>query len=311
MYSKSYDEYNKIKKILISLRILLFKKRIYKKYIENNYNVEVAFLEGPITAILSVKNKKTKKIAWIHTDISLIFGNSFKAKIKKIYNKNIYKKYNKLIFVSNQNLEKFNNFYNINVEKQVINNYVNTENVIKLSREFNVDIFNKDIINFVMVSRLVEAKAIDRLIDVHNRLMKDGYNHKFYIIGDGPLKQELLDKITKLNVSKTFILLGQKENPYPYILKSDYFCLLSRYEGFGMVVAEAKALNKFILITDTAAKETLENYDNKKIFDNSEQGIYNGLKDIIQNNKNIKLSDNTIYTKNNEIINKINNILGE
>lgn len=146
---------------------------------------------------------------------------------------------------------------------------------------------------------------------MHARLIKEGYNHNFYIIGDGPLKQELVDKITKLNVMKTFILLGQKENPYPYILNSDYFCLFSRYEGFGMVVAEAKALNKSILITDTAAKEALQNYNNKKIFENSEQGIYNGLKYIIQNNKNIKISDSILNTNNNEILNKIKNILGE
>ena len=88
LYSKSYNEYNKIKKILISLRILFLKNTIYKKYINNNYDVEVAFLEGPITTILSSKNKKVKKIAWIHNDISLVFGNSIKAKFKKIFNRN-------------------------------------------------------------------------------------------------------------------------------------------------------------------------------------------------------------------------------
>jgi glycosyltransferase involved in cell wall biosynthesis len=311
LYPKSYNEYNKFKKLLISLRILFFKNSIYKKYIKNNYDVEVAFLEGPITNILSSKNKNTKKIAWIHSDISLIFGNNLKSKVKKIINKKVYKKYQELVFVSNNNLQEFNKLYNITVNKQVINNYLNKENVLKLCKEFNVDLFEQNTINFVTVARLVEAKAIDRLINVHSKLITTGYNHNFFVIGDGPLKEVLQNKITELNLSKTFILLGQKENPYPYILNSDYFCLFSHYEGLPMVLLEAKVLNKFILITDNSSKEALEDYENKKIFENNENGIYNGLKEIIENNKNIKIINNNFNSINIEIINKIKNLLGD
>lgn len=310
LYPKSYNEYNKLKKLLISLRILFLKNSIYKKYIKNNYNIEIAFLEGPITTILSAKNKNTKKIAWIHSDISLIFGNGIKSNLKKLINKNTYKKYQELIFVSNNNMQEFNKIYNLNVNKQVINNYLNKENVIKLSTEFDVDLFNKNTINFVTVARLVKAKAIDRLISVHSKLIKNGYVHNFFIVGDGPLKEDLQNKINSLNLSESFILLGQKENPYPYILNSDYFCLFSYYEGLPMVLLEAKTLNKFILITDNSSKEALENYENKKVFENTETGIYNGLKEIIENNKNIEITNNYIDT-NIEIINKIKKLLGD
>ncbi len=310
LYPKPYNEYSKLKKLLISLRILFLKNSIYKKYIKNNYNIEIAFLEGPITTILSAKNKNTKKIAWIHSDISLIFGNGIKSNLKKLINKNTYKKYQELIFVSNNNMQEFNKIYNLNVNKQVINNYLNKENVIKLSTEFDVDLFNKNTINFVTVARLVEAKAIDRLISVHSKLIKNGYVHNFFIVGDGPLKESLQNKINSLNLYESFILLGQKENPYPYILNSDYFCLFSYYEGLPMVLLEAKTLNKFILITDNSSKEALENYENKKIFENTEAGIYNGLKEIIENNKNIKIINNNIDT-NIETINKIKNLLGD
>lgn len=310
LYPKPYNEYNKFQKLLISLRILFFKNSIYKKYIKNNYNIEIAFLEGPITNIFSAKNKNTKKIAWIHSDISLIFGNGIKSNFKKLINKKIYKKYQELIFVSNNNMQKFNEIYNLNINKQVINNYLNKENVIKLSTEFNVDLFNKNTINFVTVARLVEAKAIDRLINVHNKLINAGYSHKFFIVGDGPLRKDLQNKINLLNLSESFILLGQKENPYPYILNADYFCLFSYYEGLPMVLLEAKALNKFILITDNSSKEALENYENKIIFENTENGIYNGLKEIIESNKNIKITNNNFNT-NIEIINKIKHLLGD
>ena len=70
------------------------------------------------------------------------------------------------------------------------------------------------------------------------------------------------EKIKKNKVEDSFFLLGKRENPYPYIKKADYFCLLSQFEGYPMVLLEAKLLNKKILITDTAAREAVQNYEN-------------------------------------------------
>ena len=53
-----------------------------------------------------------------------------------------------------------------------------------------------------------------------------------------------------------------------------------------MGLEEAKILDKYILITDTAARETVENYNKSKIFENTEKGIYEGLKNILMNNDN-------------------------
>ena len=58
------------------------------------------------------------------------------------------------------------------------------------------------------------------------------------------------------------MLLGKKENPYPYIKNCDIYALLSNYEGFGMSVIEAEILGKPILITDTAARKRLQDMIN-------------------------------------------------
>lgn len=52
---------------------------------------------------------------------------------------------------------------------------------------------------------------------------------------------------------------------------ADYFCLFSYFEGYGMVLEEAKILNKPILITDTAAREAIIDYPNSSIFPNTEE----------------------------------------
>lgn len=310
LYPKAFDEYNTIQKNIISFKLLALKKHIYRKYIENNYDVEVAFLEGPITNLLSVKNTKTSKIAWIHNDINLVFGKTLKSKIKKIYNKKIYSKYQRLVFVSKHNLQKFEECYKLNVPKEVVHNYLNKQNVIEKAKESVQDFQNENTINFLTVARLVNQKAIGRLINVHEKLIKNGYNHKFYVVGDGPLRNELEQKIKDLNLGQTFILLGQKENPYPYIKQADYFCLLSYYEGLPMVLLEAKQLNKYIIITDTASREALEGYENKLIVENSENGIYEGLKNVIENQyKPIIKEEND--DENKKVIEKISNILGE
>lgn len=320
LYNVEYNELTNIKRIIIPLKILLNRKKIYKKYIYDNYDVEIAFLEGPITRLFSINNKNTKKIAWIHNDITKVFGNGLKSKLKKILDKRIYSKYDTIVFVSEDNLKKFNkeykdirNKYLEPIKKEVIYNYIDKENIIKKAEEKSDDIvFNKDRINFVTVARLVEQKGIDRLIEIHSRLIKNGLKHNFYIIGDGPEKEKLEILIKKQKIEETFKLLGKKENPYPYIKKADYFCLLSRFEGYGMVLEEAKILDKPIIITDTAAREAVENYENARIFKNTEDGIYNGLENIILNNNKEKLkNDNKFEYDNKNIIEKIERLMEE
>ena len=133
------------------------------------------------------------------------------------------------------------------------------------------------------VARLTKQKAIDRLVRVHKRLIEDDIKHKVYVIGDGEEREDLQNLIKKLQVVDTFILLGAKSNPYPYFKECDIFTLLSYYEGYGMVLEEAKTFEKPIVITNTAAKEAIEGYKNSLISDNDENSIYLALKMAINN----------------------------
>lgn len=314
LYQISYSDLSKIKKkILVPLRVLLLKKLIYHKKIKDDYNVEIAFLEGPITRLFSVKNKKTRKIAWIHNDISKVFGNGFKSKLKKMIDKKIYARYENLIFVSKDNLDKFNQVYTdeeiANKNKEVIYNYIDKKMVCKKAYEEMLLKFDKEKINFVTVARLVPQKAIDRLIKVHAKLINNGLYHNFIVIGDGPEKDNLQSLIKQEKIEDTFQLLGKMENPYPYIKNSTYFCLLSKFEGYGMVIEEAKILNKPIIITDTAAREAVKDYDNSIIVENSFEGIYDGLANIIKSNKKI-LNQQELSYDNSKILEKIIKLIG-
>ncbi len=312
LYNKPYNEMSKLEKLKVSLKLLLARKNIYNENIKReNYDTEIAFLEGPITRLFSIKNTKTKKIAWVHNDISKVFGNNLKAKIKGRYDNKIYNRYDEIIFVSEDNLEKFKDLYtDIAKDKlKLIYNYIEAENVKEKSNS-NLDIeFEKDKINFVTVARLTVQKAIDRLLKVHINLIRDGFIHNVYVIGEGPEKEKLENTIKENKVQNTFKLLGKKENPYPYIKNADIFFLLSSYEGYGMVLEEAKILDKFIIITNTAAREAVADYEKSIIVDNNEEAIYNGLKQIIESKVKYEASNNSSAYDNLDILEKIKEIL--
>ena len=317
IYDFQFNDMSNLKKKTTALKLLLFKKHFYKKYVKGNYDIEIAFLEGPITRLFGVKNKNTRKIAWIHNDITKVFGKDIKAKIKVAIDKKTYGKYQTLVFVSKDNRDKFAEIYKDvrdeylqPVHKRVIYNYINPQNVINGAEEEIEDLLTTKTTTFLTVARLTKQKAIDRVIRVHKKLIDKGFKHEFYVIGDGPERPNLEKQIEELNVEKTFHLLGKKENPYPYMRQAQFFCLLSEFEGYGMVIEEAKILNKPIIITDTAAREAVQNYENSIIVNNTEEAIYAELKEIIQKNKKSFSAKEEKYD-NSKIITRLEKLLEE
>ena len=186
---------------------------------------------------------------------------------------------------------------------------MSSKNMEKAEENTNLK-FDHNQINFLTVARLVEQKGIDRLIRIHRELIANHFNNKFYIIGDGPKREKLEKLIKDEHLQETFFLLGAKENPYPYIKQADMFCLLSKFEGYGMVLEEAKILNKPIIITNTAAREAVENYKNAVIVENDEHEIYNKLKYIIENNTKTFDDKKQIYD-NHHIVKELEKLLKE
>ena len=314
LYRKQYKDLSKIEKIKASLRLMVYKRKIYEAIMKRGFDTEIAFLEGPITRLFSVKSNK-KKIAWIHNDISKVYGNNLKAKLKKLVDGQVYKKYDKLVFVSEENKKDFEKQYKwVDESKEIIiRNYIDYKKVLAKAEEKTELPYDDKNINLLTVCRLVEQKALDRFIKVQKQLEEEGIHTKIYIIGEGPLRYNLQKQIDSLNLTESFILLGKKENPYPYIKNCDYFCLLSYYEGYGMVLEEAKILGKPIILTDTAARECAKGYSKAIILENTEEGILKGLKKELKSDS-IKYLEKTQSDLQNEeseeiIIRKIKGII--
>lgn len=308
-YEKSYNEMTRLEKIKVSLKLLFNKKKMYSQYIYNEYDTEIAFLEGPITRLFSIRCNNAKKIAWVHNDIKLVFGKGITSKIKRVVDKKCYSKYDDIIFVSNDNKKKFEETYNLSNNKAVITNYISEKRVKEQSLEPFDNIYDAATVNFLTVARLTEQKAIDRLVKVHKELIDNGISHKIFCIGDGPEKERLQNLITYYNVKNTFVLLGKKENPYPYIKNCDIFALLSNYEGFPMTILEARILNKPIVITNTSAREAVSGYKKSYITENTDEGVYEGIKKSIEMLPEWKKTEQSNYNQNNDIISQIEKLV--
>src|SRR5690606_21113955 len=89
---------------------------------------------------------------------------------------------------------------------------------------------------------------------------------------------------SNLGLDETATMLGFTDNPYPYFKAADFFILSSRYEGFPTVLYEAIVLKKTIVATDVSGvREMLNDGELGLIVENSEEGIYEGMKEVLTN----------------------------
>lgn len=306
-YYVSFDEilkekniFKKLKKILkkIFITIIGYERLAYyfakKKYKNKKFDVAINYLETQSPKFIIKSINANKYLQWIHIDISKVRDIYFIDKQVKFY-----KKLDNIICVSKVAKSSFDEKY-IELRKKtvVIYNFYNVNKIKKMSE--GKMLFNSNDFNILSVGRLVEQKGYERAIDVFYRLKQDGYKFKWYIIGDGILRQKLQKKIKHLNLENTVYFLGIKKNPYLYIKQCDLFFLPSLYEGFPTVTIEAKVLEKPVLSTEVSGiKEQIINGETGVIVDNNADAIYEGMKNLIDNNE---LRE---YIKNNKKISEI------
>ena len=127
------------------------------------------------------------------------------------------------------------------------------------------------------------------------KLKEKGINFKWYVLGKGPLKEEIEDYIKQNDLSEHFILLGVKANPYPYIKNSDIYVQTSRFEGFGLAIAEARMLNIPVVTTRfDAVYNQMVDGKNGLVVDMNADAVCEGILKLI-NDTDIKGKNCSIF----------------
>lgn len=266
---------------------LLSPQILHKWLIKDSYDIEVAFLEGPSSRIISgCTDKNVKLVSWIH-----IQQKSLKYAIASFRNRKeaelCYNRFNKIICVSQDVKESFENVLKINVPMEVLYNTNNTNFIIQEGKE-EVNIRN-DSINIIGVGKLLKNKGFHRIIPFINRYKNLGLNVHFYILGSGPEENNLKNSIKLFHLENNVTLLGYQLNPYKYISKMDLFVCASYAEGFSTAATEALILGIPVCTVEVSGmKEMLGNNEYGIITNNDDESFYNGIKRLLENPKLLK-----------------------
>lgn len=281
--SKKNKFIDKIFRKFLYLKIMHYSnKRLYKMMIKDNYDIEVAFLEGLPTKIISGStNVNSKKIAWVHTDLksnteSYMFFKSLEE------HKQTYKKYNEIYCVSDESKEAFFKVFNFKKNVHVLYNIIDKQKILNNSLE-KVNLSEK--FNIVNVGRLTTQKGHIRLLNAYKKALKK-FNKEthLYIIGDGNEKEKIESEIKKLSLTNNVTMLGNQNNPHKYVSKSDLYVCSSYAEGYSLVILEALTLGIPVLTTNCAGmNQILNDGEFGLIVNNDDKSLEKGLIEIVNN----------------------------
>lgn len=255
---------------------------LYKKLIRDDFDVEIAFFGGITAKIVSGStNLKAKGLVWIHS--ANIQGLIDDIGSEEVFRK-VYNSIENVVCVSNEVKKRVLQLISED-RLTVVHNPHDVEKVRELASE-RVEM-PKDRLNLINVSRLDDkSKGFIRLLDVCNRLNADGFNYNLWVVGDGPDAEKIKAYAKELKLDNVKFL-GKQSNPYKYVSAADVYVCSSYYEGFSMTMMEAIILAKPILTTDVSgADEMLDGGKYGIIVENSAEGLYQGLKNLLSDTSN-------------------------
>lgn len=246
------------------------------KPLSKKYDVSVGYLEKTPNYFCVDKVQAKMKIGFIHNDYNFL---QMDASIDLPY----FEKLDTILTVSEECKTVLETvFPSIASKFSVMYNIISTKTIQDLAQE-KIN-FEKKGMTLMSVGRLNTQKGYDLALAACKILVEKGVDFQWYILGEGELRSEIEKKILKYNLQNHLILLGVKDNPYAYLCQADIFVHTARFEGFGIVIAEAKILGLPMVITDfNIARSHIEHDKNGLIAAMTPEAIAENLLILIQN----------------------------
>ena len=172
------------------------------------------------------KVRARKRLAWIHTDYSTVHVNA-------ALELPVWGAYDYIAAISPEVHSSFIRTFPALKSKVVdIENILSSDFVRQRAEETDVKAEFSGSVNLLSIGRFCTAKNYDNVPDIARRIVESGHpDLKWYIIGYGGDEALIRRKISEAGMEEHVILLGKKENPYPYIKACDIYVQPSRYEG--------------------------------------------------------------------------------
>ena len=257
-------------------------KWVYRLFIPQGNDVEIAFCEGYATKLLACANSRSKKIAWLHVDL-LYFPWTQEIGIYKSVKEeiNTYSLYDKIVCVSKTVEDSFHKKYGLDDHTCTIYNPIDVSDICQQAGGNIVQ--RGSVVQLISVGRLTYQKGYDRLLKVTKRLHDEGFCISLLILGEGT-ERSSLECFVETNDMQSYVSLpGFVDNPYQEIAAADIFVCSSRAEGFSLVIAEAMALGIPVISTYCSGpNELLQEGKCGMLVENTEEALYVGIRTVLK-----------------------------
>lgn len=269
---------------------LVSPKQLHKIVVKENYDIEVSYLEGPSARVISgCQNKNTKLISWIHGEQKSLkkVSESFRSKKEA---KKCYEKFDQTICVSETVKKDFCKLLNYQRPCCVLYNTVESNKIIEKSKEPVPELESDKFFKLIAVGSLKTIKGYNRLLHIIFRLKQENKKIRLYVLGIGPQEKELKEYVEKKGLKENIIFLGYQTNPYKYVAKSELFVCSSFAEGFSTAATEALIVGTPVCTVNVSGMKEMLGEDNEYgiITENSEEALYEGIKNIVDDPKKLK-----------------------
>lgn len=265
---------------------------------KQEYDVAIAYQQGFPTYLVATKVRAKKKIAWVNADI-------FAAGYDVAFNAAFYHQYDVIVPVSKKLeviLEK--KYPQYTSKYHCIYDILTPDIIIRQSQEF-IKEHIEDGINsvFVTTGRLASPKNYLLAVEAAKLLRTKGIHFKWYFIGEGSERTKIEALIDKYELGNNVILLGMRQNPYPYMARCTVYVQTSLFEGFGLTIAEAKILGKPVVSTNfDVVHNQLKHEENGLIAKMTPESVAKNIIRMIEDEdlrhrivENVRKEQNTTY----------------
>lgn len=263
---------------------LISPQMLHRLIVKDHYDIEVAYLEGPCARVISGCSDPTVKlVSWIHIEqhTEKQVAQSFRSVNEAKW---CYKKFNKIVSVSETVEQDFRNALELEASYEVLYNTNDSDKIQKLSTEDIGDAsFQSNEIKVVGVGKLLKSKGFDRILRVTKRLLEENYPIHTYILGDGPERPMLEKYISENQIEGYVTLLGYQLNPYKYVTQCDLFICASYAEGFSTAATEALILGVPVCTVEVSGMKEMLGKNNEFgiVTENNDEALYEGVKSLL------------------------------
>lgn len=249
-----------------------------KRYSGREFDVAINYLETESPLFLLEHIRANRYLQWFHTDVA----NMEHPEDADCF-LDVWERMDEIVCVSEYARKNFIRRYpGLAHKTRLIYNFYDTDAIRTLGHApYPLPGLKPALLS---VGRMTEQKKYLRFLDVLARLRDEGFPFSWHVLGQGAQWAAIEEKILALNLQDRVFLHGVTDNPYQYMTACDLFVLPSGWEGFPTVTVEAKILGCPVLATDVAGiQEQLIHGKTGWIVENSEDGIYEGLKYLLEN----------------------------